>query len=111
MELLQIIIATSMGVMVLLWACSWPTYRPLTDDAINRLMLSAAITLIVMCCPMCATDVIGYAIMLMVGTVGMFGMTCVIFGLPPFDYRLAPEIITARRGSGYRRMNHQLQAI
>lgn len=105
MIILQILIATAIGTAALLYASTTPSYRPLTDDVQNRIMLSMAITLMVMCLPVCAAGALYSVVMFTVGSMFMFGVIGVAVGPTPHSGRYLPAFVEAKPKVGYRRLN------
>ena len=93
-------LAALIGSAGLFAAATTPSYRPLTDDARMRIVLSMVITLMVMCCPACQAGAAYSVIMFIVGSMFMFGVMQVVLGAVPHR-RLSPVLIEARRPRGY----------
>jgi len=101
MQITQVTLATAIGVGALLYAATSPRYRPLTDDYGNRFMISAAITLMVMCMPILAVGAAASVIMFVVGTFFMFGVVNLAVGPVPHKM-INNRLIDNRRPRGYR---------
>lgn len=94
-------LAATIGSAGLLAASTTPSYRPMTDNAQSRIVLSMAITLMVMCCPACAAGAAYSVAMFLVGSAFMFGVMQLALGSTPHR-RLSPVLIDARPPRGYR---------
>ena len=105
--LMQITLAAAIGSAAILIAAMQPSYHPITDNAQSRIVLSMAITLMVMCCPACAAGAAYGVVMFLVGSAFMFGVMQVVLGTTPHQ-RLSPVLIDARPPRGYQQLNSQM---
>ena len=108
MQVIQISLSIIIGSAALLCAVTEPNYRPMATGWRDRLVISFCITLMVSSMPILMPSAMEFAIMLVVGTIAMYGVIMIIVGPVPHKM-INNRLIDNRRPRGYRIMNNQME--